>query len=130
MTRRRRESGSLESEVLGLLWAADSPLTTSDVMDGLASGAVPSGRSLAYTTVQTILTRLHAKGAVRREQAGRAHAYTPVLDDAGLAAHRMRAVLDRGGDRAAVLHRFVGALSPEDEQTLLALLREQQADER
>jgi predicted transcriptional regulator len=124
MARKRRESGSLESEVLGLLWAAASPLTTADVIDALGDG----GRPLAYTTVQTILTRLHAKGAVRREQAGRAHAYTPVLDDAGLAANRMRALLDRGSDRTAVLHRFVGTLTPEDERTLAQLLRDQDRD--
>jgi hypothetical protein len=41
---------------------------------------------------------LHGKGAVHRGQVGRAHAYVPVLDNAGLAANRMRALLDRGGD--------------------------------
>ena len=80
------------------------------------------GGGLAYNTVQTILTRLHAKGAVRRELNGRAHTYTPVLDDAGLAAHRMQAMLDKGGDHAAVLARFLRTLTPEDEATLAALL--------
>jgi predicted transcriptional regulator len=118
MSSRRREPGGLESEVLATLWAADTPLTPGDVVEAL-------GGDLAYNTVQTILTRLHAKGAVRREQAGRAHAYTPVLDDAGLAANRMRAMLDRGGDRAAVLSRFLGTLSPEEEATLAQLLDRQ-----
>jgi predicted transcriptional regulator len=111
----RRAKGSLESEVLATLWAADSPRTAADVVDALGGG-------LAYNTVQTILTRLHAKGAVRRELTGRAHTYTPVLDDAGLAAHRMQAMLDKGGDRAAVLARFLGTLTAEDEATLAALL--------
>ncbi|MFL6161407.1 MAG: BlaI/MecI/CopY family transcriptional regulator [Jatrophihabitantaceae bacterium] len=111
----RRPRGSLESEVLAALWAVDRPLTPAEVVEAV-------GGELAYTTVQTTLTRLHGKGAVRRQPAGRAHAYTPVLDDAGLAAHRMRAMLDRGGDHAAVLSRFLGALSPEDEATLTRLL--------
>ena len=38
--------------------------------------------------------------------------------EASLAAHRMRRVLDAGGDRAGVLARFVADLSPEDEQLL------------
>jgi predicted transcriptional regulator len=105
----------LESEVLAALWAADKPLTPAEVAANL-------GDDLAYNTVQTILTRLHAKGAVYRESAGRAHAYTPVLDDAGLAANRMRAMLDKGDDTAAVLTRFVGTLTPEEESTLAALL--------
>lgn len=118
---RRRAKGSLESEVLAALWAADRPLTPGEVADAL-------GGDLAYNTVQTILIRLHAKEAVQREQRGRAHAYTPVLDDAGLAAGRMRAVLDAGDDRAAVLSHFLHGLSAEDELTLLRLLGRQGAD--
>lgn len=98
-----------------MLWAAKAPLTTAEI-----GGQLPGG--LAYTTVQTILGRLLAKGAVLREPAGRAHAYTPVLNDAGLAARRMRAMLDRGDDRVAVLGEFVDTLSPEDEDTLTRLL--------
>jgi predicted transcriptional regulator len=91
----------------------------------MTAGAVVDalGGSLAYNTVQTVLSRLHAKGAVRRGQTGRAHVYTPVLDEAGLAASRMRAVLDRGDDRAAVLARFVDTLSPDEEAALLELIR-------
>jgi predicted transcriptional regulator len=113
----RRASGSLESEVLAALWAADRPLTTADVVDAV-------GADLAYNTVQTILTRLHAKGVVVRERVGRAHAYTPVLDEAGIAASRMRAMLDRGGDHTAVLARFVGTLSAQEEATLARLIAE------
>lgn len=116
MTEKRREPGELESEILAVLWAARGPLTAGEIAAQLPGG-------LAHTTVQTILARLLAKGAVLREHAGRAHAYTPVLNDAGLAARRMRAVLDGGSDRAAVLNQFVGSLTPEDEDTLTRLLR-------
>jgi predicted transcriptional regulator len=114
----RRAKGSLESEVLAALWAAGGPLTPAQVADAVDA-------DLAYTTVQTILTRLHAKGAVTRETVGRAHAYTAVLDDAGIAAHRMQELLERGGDHAAVLSHFLGALTAEDAATLSALLAEQ-----
>lgn len=114
----RRAKGSLESEVLAALWASDRPLTAGEVAAAL-------GGELAYTTVQTILVRLHAKGAVQRELTGRAHSYTPVLDEAGLAADRMRAMLDKGADHAAVLSRFLRVLSPEDEATLTRLLRQE-----
>lgn len=117
----RRAKGSLESEVLAALWAADGPLTPAEV-------AAAIGGDLAYTTVQTILVRLHAKGAVAREQVGRAFTYTPVLDDAGLTADRMQALLDKGGDRVAVLSRFVGALSSEDETALAELLARRRQD--
>jgi predicted transcriptional regulator len=113
--RRRRPAGGLESEVLAALWAADRPMTPGDVQREL-------GGELAYTTVMTALTRLHEKGAVERRRAGRAYAYTPVLDQAGMAAARMRGVLDGGQDREAVLARFVGSLSADDERLLAELL--------
>lgn len=135
---RRRAMGSLESEILATLWAAGRPLTAGEVREQLAgpgtdasagSTSDPSGGAvLAYNTVQTILTRLWQKGAVERGSSGRAHTYRPVLDDAGLAAHRMRAILDRGHDQHAVLMSFLGALSPEQEATLEALVRERHGD--
>lgn len=113
--RGRRGAGDLESEVLAALWAAERPLTASEVVEAV-------DEQLAYNTVQTILARLYAKGVVSREQAGRAHSYTPVLDDAGRLAHRMRAVLDAGDDHAAVLTHFIDTLSPEEETVLARLL--------
>ena len=115
--KRKRSFGGLEADVLAILWASPTALTTGQVVDALDTG-------LAYTTVQTILARLLAKGAVQRQPAGRAHAYSPVLDQAGLAASRMHAMLDRGGDRAVVLSRFVGTLTAEEETVLAALLND------
>lgn len=119
----RRSPGELESEVLAVLWAADEPLVPAQVQHALAG-------DLAYNTVHTILVRLHAKGAVSRESVGRAHAYRPVLDGPGLAARQMRALLDKGSDRAAVLRRFVGELGSGDEQVLLAVLRDHPRPDR
>lgn len=70
----------------------------------------------------TILSRLHAKKAVTRERVGRSYVWTPAADEAGLAALRMRRVLDSESDRDAVLASFVSALSAQDEQLLRTLL--------
>ncbi|HEY1356234.1 MAG TPA: BlaI/MecI/CopY family transcriptional regulator [Solirubrobacterales bacterium] len=112
----RRPAGALQGEVLAALWAADRPLTPAEVQEEV-------GGALAYTTVMTALARLNEKGAVRREKVGRAFAYTPILDQAGIAAARMREMLE-GDDREAVLARFVGALSAEEEGMLIELLEE------
>jgi predicted transcriptional regulator len=112
---KRRQNGALESEILATLWAAKRPLTAGEV-------AAELDGTLAYTTVQTILARLLAKGAVQRQQAGRAHAYSAVLDGSGIAATKMRAQLDGSNDRTSVLSRFLQDLSPEDEATLSTLL--------
>ena len=111
----RRAAGELESAVLGVLHAAGEPLSPGTVRERL-------GSDLAYTTVVTILSRLHAKGVLERARAGRAYLYAPVADEPGLAARRMATVLAAEPDREAVLARFVSGLSESDEQLLRRLL--------
>ena len=111
----RRGAGQLEAAVLAVLHAADSALTPGEVRGRLSAG-------LAYTTVVTIMSRLHAKGVLNRVKSGRAYAYTPVADEPGLAARRMRGVLEAEDDRAAVLARFVSGLTPADEALLRQML--------
>jgi predicted transcriptional regulator len=113
----RRAAGELESTVLGLLHAAGRPLPPGAVRERL-------GGDLAYTTVVTILSRLHAKGVLKRARAGRAYLYAPVADEPGLAARRMATVLAAEPDREAVLARFVSSLSRSDEQLLRRMLGE------
>ncbi|MET9348746.1 BlaI/MecI/CopY family transcriptional regulator [Streptomyces termitum] len=112
---RRRGQGELEAQVLTAVRTGDGPVTATGVRERLGTGLAP-------TTVLTILTRLYAKGAVSRERVGRSFEWTAVADEAGLAALRMRRVLDAEGDREAVLARFVTALPPHDEQLLRDLL--------
>ncbi|MFJ3670480.1 BlaI/MecI/CopY family transcriptional regulator [Streptomyces sp. NPDC090106] len=112
---RRRGQGELEAQVLTALREAGEPATAGWVQERLGAG-------LAYTTVVTILTRLLAKGVVTRERTGRSFAWTPASDEAGLAAHRMRRVLDAETDREAVLASFVTGLEPNDERVLRELL--------
>lgn len=99
-----------------VLWAADGPLSAAQVGERLP------GR-LAYTTVMTILSRLHDKGQLTRRREGRGYAYTPVRDEAADTAERMFSLLERGSDRQAVLARFVSELTDEDEQLMQRLLR-------
>lgn len=113
---RRRGSGHLKQEVLGVLAAAPRPLTPGEVRDRL-------DRELAYTTVMTVLTRLAEKGAAAREPQGRGYAYAAVTDPAARIAAAMHRAMD-GNDHEAVLQRFVRSLSPADEQLLARLLHE------
>jgi predicted transcriptional regulator len=113
----RRAAGELEATVLAVLLEAGSALSPAEVRERI-------GGSLAYTTVVTILSRLHAKGVLDRHKAGRAYLYTPVADQPGLAARRMARVLDSEADREAVLARFVSSLSDSDEELLRRMLGE------
>lgn len=113
-TKASRQPGALEQEVLAVLAAASEPLTPAQVQEALDDG-------LAYTTVMTALSRLHAKGILSRQQVGRAFAYR-WLDPPTLAARRMHRLLETGDDRAAVLARFVAELGPEEGRLLQELL--------
>ena len=63
--------GPLEMEVFGLLCSKE-PLSVDDVQKALQK----KGRSLAYTTVMTVLVRLQGKGFVARRKVGRQYLYS------------------------------------------------------
>lgn len=49
------------------------PATVRDIVDDLGRA-----RGLAYTTVMTVLVRLHAKGLLARERVGRTYVYRAI----------------------------------------------------
>lgn len=118
-----RARGTLEREILTCLAAATHPMTAAQVQAEIGGG-------LAYTTVMTTLSRLHAKNALVRGVAGRAYEYSLQSSLQGgtagaqsnMTAHQMLKLLDEESDRAGVLSRFVAQLKPADEQLLVDLL--------
>lgn len=117
-TGERRRRGALEQQVLACLATANQAMSPADVQAAL-------GGDLAYTTVMTTLTRMHAKHALNRELDGRAYRYS-LADDANgavanVTAHQMLRLLE-GSDRERVLSRFVADLDPTDEELLARLL--------
>lgn len=118
----RRAPGELESEVLATLWASEVALSPAQVQAEL-------GGDLAQTTVVTILTRLLAKGVLQRTRWGRSFYYTTVADRPGLAARRMRQVLDAEANRESVLAQFASDLDDRDSELLREMLsREEPTD--
>ncbi|MFF0435461.1 BlaI/MecI/CopY family transcriptional regulator [Streptomyces sp. NPDC004327] len=111
----RQPNGARETQILALLQQAGEALTPGEVVERL-------GGELTYSTVVTILTRMHGKEMLHRTPRGRAYAYAPVTDDAGFAARRMRSVLEDRPDRAAVLSRFADELSDADADLLRQML--------
>ena len=116
----RRPAGALEAGVLAVLQAAGTALTPGQVQQRLE--AQQFGR-LAYSTVVTILSRLHVKGLAARERAGRAFAYTPV-DEAAFVAGQMNQALAALPSHDAVLAKFASGLSSRDARLLRDLLGE------
>ena len=74
--------GPLERRVMEHLWRG-GPQAVGDVLEALNRSGE---RKLAYTTVMTILVRLHEKGHVTRQKEGRRFRYAAALDEASLRA--------------------------------------------
>lgn len=111
----RRAAGTLEGEVLAALWTLNTASTAGQVQAELP-------RSLAYTTVLTILNRLTVKGLVSRERRGPSYLYQPVVTESAVAAEHFSVLLSRGADRRAVLRGLVQAISPDEADVLRELL--------
>ena len=111
----KRTDGALEHDILAVLWAADGPLLPAQVKEALDT-------NLAYTSVATVLVRLHAKGLVTRAESGRAFRYSAAVSEADLAARRINDVLSTAADRDAVLAGFVRGLSKREAKALRAML--------
>ena len=101
--------------MLAALWASSEPLVPAAVQAAV-------GGDLAYTTVMTILVRLHDKGVIERTKVGRAFAYRPVVAEVEVVADHVRRLLGHGSDRAAVLQGLLHGLRPDDEAMLRAML--------
>jgi len=112
-----RGFGDLEAVIMERLWAADGWRTVREVLTELLEQ-----RQIAYTTVMTVLDNLHKKGWLRKESAGKANRYTPVMTKEEYGAAQMRRALSDSGDPAVALLKFVDQMSPEEAEGLRAAL--------
>ncbi|MGZ3420496.1 MAG: BlaI/MecI/CopY family transcriptional regulator [Polyangiales bacterium] len=98
------ELGPLEMQVLGLLGPSDA-VPVSVLRDRLRA----NGHELAYTTVMTVLVRLHKKHLVQRKREGSRYLYSPARKAADVSTGsltRVRRALfqsDRAAPIAALL---------------------------
>ena len=108
----RRRFGELEADVLAALWSLPEPMVPAEVQAAV-------GGDLAYTTVMTILVRLHDKGVIQPEKLG--CACTPIVpwvEDTTVVADQVRRLLDRGNDRTAAPQGLIDGLDPADAEVL------------
>ena len=105
--------GELELKVMDVLWRSDEPLRVRDVLDQL-----PTERRFAYTTIMTVLDRLHDKGWLERTRTGRAYRYSPARSRGEASAELLREVLDSSGDAESVLLHFAASVSERESELL------------
>jgi predicted transcriptional regulator len=99
-----KKIGERELDVMRVLWRRG----TSSVYE-VQAALHEQGDSIAYTTVQTMLNRLEAKGFVARDNSGRSHRYRPLIKELSAAGGALRGLIDRffGGSAEALATHLV-----------------------
>ena len=90
--------------------------SVADVVDGLRG---VSGRDHAYTTVMTVMSRLHERGVLERERRGRGYIYRASAPEAELVDRLSGIAVDRVVERygTAALRHFAVKLADLDAET-------------
>lgn len=117
--------GDLERAVMDTLWESPTPQTVRQV-----HAALSRDRSLAYTTVMTVLQRLARKNLVTQIRDDRAHKYVPTHPREDLVASLMVDALSEAaapGSRHAALVSFVGRVGADEAAALRSALDELEA---
>ncbi len=113
-----RGFGELEAVIMDRLWTWNTTATVREVVEDLQRD-----RTIAYTTVMTVMDNLHTKGWLTRERDGKAYRYQPVASREGYTAQLMRDALAGSGDREAVFTHFIGQMSEDESRSLAAVVR-------
>jgi predicted transcriptional regulator len=88
--RLKQKLGERELDIMQALWKNGSG-TVSEVHQSLLA----ERGDIAYTTIQTMLNRLQAKGLVTRDDSDRAHRYRPVLKENAAVNGAIRKLAER-----------------------------------
>ncbi|WP_127359931.1 BlaI/MecI/CopY family transcriptional regulator [Actinacidiphila soli] len=113
-----RPLGDLEDAVMTRVWEWNRPVTVREVLEDLRRD-----RTIAYTTVMTVMDNLHQKGWLRREAEGRAYRYEAVSTRAAYSAALMNEAWSASDNPAAALVAFFGMMSPEQREALRDAMR-------
>ena len=116
-----RAMSPTETEILRLVWELNEA-TVQQIREKL-----PSNRSLAYNTVQTLLCRLEQKGYLKHHLKGRAHVFSALVKPREVIKTTVRDFLGRlfGGDPKPLVQFLAedGKLDEEDIKRLRELIK-------
>ncbi len=116
-----RAMSPTETEILRLVWELNEA-TVQQIRNQL-----PSDRSLAYNTVQTLLCRLEQKGYLKHRLKGRAHVFSALVKPREVIKTTVRDFLGRlfGGDPKPLVQFLAedGKLDEEDIKRLREMIK-------
>jgi predicted transcriptional regulator len=112
----------VELELMSTLWQLDEG-TVRDVL-----GLLPRGRSLAYTSVSTILRILEGKRLVKSRKVGKANVYRPTVSKSVYESRSVRHLVDKvfDGTPSAMVMRLLDdeGLSSDELREIQRMLEE------
>ncbi len=129
MKKKTAKLGDLQLAIMHVLWQRGEA-TVAEVRE-----AIQGYRPLAYTTVATMLSKMEAKGYVRRSSRGRTNRYKPAIEQATVQRSMVRSLarsLFQGDVTQMVSHLLdCTTVSPEELKRLKLLIRakEKEADD-
>ncbi len=112
-----RQFGDLESAVMERIWRHNRPVLVREILEDLLAD-----RTIAYTTVMTVMDKLRRKGWLRREPQGRAYIYEAVGSRESYAARLMREAWATSDNQAVAFVHFLEQLSEPEARALRAAL--------
>jgi predicted transcriptional regulator len=123
-TKAKEQLTPLELEIMHVLWES-GPGSVQDVQERI-------GRTLAYTTVQTMLNILVRKGKAKRTLVDRAYRYRAAISREKAAGNSLRDIVQRmfGGSAEALVMSLVETrqLTPDTLARLNALVAKEEND--
>ena len=118
-----RRISDAELHVMEVLWAADQPLTATEVAD-----RIDADRGWSLATVKTMLSRLAAKGALSHREDGRRYIYSAEIERDSYVGLESRRFVDRlfGGRLSPLVARLAeeDVLDDYDIAAIEAILKE------
>jgi len=123
------EISDAEYQVMKVIWAADVPISTNEVVEKLETSTAWKPK-----TIHTLLSRLVKKGALQYEKSGRMFSYTPLVNESEILSRENDSFLKRfydGALNAMVVNLLdQDKLSDDDIEQLRSILDERLSESR
>lgn len=107
--------GNLENDIMDIVWEMDGEVTVRDVYENLAAK-----RSIAYTTVMTIMVRLADKDILTKRKDGNTMYFLPIMDKDKFTQNVVGSVLDSLLEDFAdvTMAHFLNKVNKKDKKTI------------
>jgi len=93
--------GRLEAEIMSVVWDLDRAVTVREVYESMRKK-----KSIAYTTIMTVMNNLAEKGLLNQNKKATAYVYKPTKSKIDVAESLVQAVVDK------ILQGSVAPLAP------------------